>query len=171
MINPKQGYKFSYSSDLNIGLVNTSQTFSTLKTQLSIFYPLRFSPQIGVANRVGGANNIGPFPFYESNSIGGTTNLRGFKGNRFAGRSTFYNNTEVRIELLDFYKYLLGGKLGVTGFFDIGRVWTDGESSSLLHKGYGGGVWFNAFDSVLLNSTIGMSDEGTLIEIKAGFFF
>lgn len=171
MVNPKQGYKFSYSSDLNIGLVNTSQTFSTLKTQLSIFYPLRFSPQIVVANRVGGSHNIGPFPFYESNSIGGTTNLRGFKGNRFAGRSTFYNNTEVRIELLDFYKYLLGGKLGVTGFFDIGRVWTDGETSSLLHKGYGGGVWFNAFDSVLLNSTIGISDEGTLIEIKAGFFF
>ncbi|HAH52191.1 MAG TPA: hypothetical protein DCL80_13425 [Balneola sp.] len=170
-VNPKQGYKFTLHSDVNIGIRNTSQTFYRFESDYRIFYPIRFSPQIVIANRVGGAHNFGPFPFYESNTIGGTQNLRGYNGRRFSGRSTFYNNTEIRIELLDFYRYLLGGKLGITGFFDTGRVWTDGESSSLWHKGYGGGVWFNAFDSVLINSTIGLSDEGTLFEIKAGFFF
>lgn len=169
--NPRQGYKFNLAADLNIGIRNTSQPFSRLESDLRIFYPLRFSPQIVVANRVGGAHNIGPFPFYESNTIGGTQNLRGYNGRRFSGRSSFYNNTEVRIELLDFYRYLLGGKLGITGFFDTGRVWTDGESSSVWHKGYGGGVWFNAFDSILINSTVGISEEGTFVEIKAGFFF
>jgi predicted phosphodiesterase len=170
-INPKQGYKYSLHANVNIGIRNTSQTFYRLESDYRIFYPIRFSPQIVIANRVGGAHNFGPFPFYESNTIGGTQNLRGFNGRRFSGRSTFYNNTEIRIELLDFYRYLLGGKLGITGFFDTGRVWTDGENSSLWHKGYGGGVWFNAFDSVLINSTVGISDEGTLFEIKAGFFF
>ena len=169
--NPKQGYKYTLHSDVNIGIRNTSQTFYRLESDYRIYYPLRFSPQIVIANRVGGAHNFGPFPFYESNTIGGTQNLRGYNGRRFSGRSTFYNNTEIRVELLDFYRYLLGGKLGITGFFDTGRVWTDGENSTLWHKGYGGGVWFNAFDSVLINSTIGLSDEGTLFEIKAGFFF
>ena len=170
-VNPKQGYKFNFNSDIHIGIKNTSHPFSRLSSEFRIFYPIKFSPQIVVANRVGGAHNIGPFPFYESNTIGGTQNLRGYNGRRFAGRSSFYNNTEVRIELLDFYRYLLGGKLGITGFFDTGRVWTDNENSSRWHQGYGGGIWFNAFDSVLLNSTIGTSDEGVLVEIKAGFFF
>lgn len=170
-INPKQGYKFNFNADVHIGIENTSHPFSRIESDFRIFYPLRFSPQIVIANRMGGAHNIGPFPFYESNTIGGTQNLRGYNGQRFAGRSSFYNNTEIRIELLDFYRYLLGGKLGITGFYDTGRVWTDNENSSFWHKGYGGGVWFNVFDSVLINSTIGASEEGTLIEIKAGFFF
>ena len=170
-INPKQGYKYNFNTDLNIGIKNTSRPFTRIETDFRIFYPIRFSPQIVIANRIGGAHNIGPFPFFESNTIGGTQNLRGYNGNRFAGRSTIYNNTEVRIELLDFYRYLLGGSIGITAFYDTGRVWTDNENSSFWHKGYGGGVWFNAFDSVLINSTVGASEEGTLIEIKAGFFF
>ncbi len=171
MVNPKQGYRFSLYSDLNIGIRNTSHTFSRLESSFRMYYPLRFSPQIVVANRVGGSHNFGPFPFYESNTIGGTQNLRGHNGRRFSGRSTFYNNTELRLELFDFYRYLLGGKIGLSAFFDTGRVWTDGESSSTWHKGYGGGLWFNVFDMILINSTVGASEEGTLIEIKAGFFF
>lgn len=170
-INPSQGYKLSVAADFNIGFYNTDNTFSRLSSDLQMFFPIRIAPQITFANRTGGAHNIGSFPFYESNSIGGTTNLRGYRGNRFSGRSTFYNNTELRIELFDFYKYLLGGKVGVSAFYDTGRVWTGGEDSSLWHKGYGGGLWFNLFDTILINSSLGHSVEGNLFELKAGFFF
>ncbi|MBO6523058.1 MAG: BamA/TamA family outer membrane protein [Balneolaceae bacterium] len=169
--NPTQGYELSISTDANIGLRNTSRPFTRLKTELEMYFPISFTPQVTFANRVGGVRNIGPFPFYESNSIGGRTNLRGFRGNRFSGRSSFYNNTEVRIELFDFYRYLLGGKLGVTAFYDTGRVWVNSESSDIWHKGYGGGLWFNAFDAFILNSTVGHSVEGYFFEFKAGFFF
>tara|TARA_R110002096_G_scaffold237751_4_gene428606 strand:+ start:7888 stop:11622 length:3735 start_codon:yes stop_codon:yes gene_type:complete len=170
-MNPQQGYKYSFSSDINVGVVNTAKTFSRLTSSLQMFYPVSFAPQVTFAQRIGSAHNIGSFPFYEANTVGGTTNLRGFYGNRFSGRTTFYSNTEVRLELLNFYRYLLGGRLGLTGFFDTGRVWTDGEASDFWHKGYGGGVWFNAFESVLINSTVGVSKEGALFELKAGFFF
>ena len=82
-----------------------------------------------------------------------------------------YNNTELRLELFDFYNYLLGGKVGLSGFFDVGRVWFDEENSDVWHTGYGGGIWFNVFESFLLNSSIGLSEEGTLFSIKAGFLF
>ena len=169
--NPTQGYEFSISTDANIGLRNTSRPFTRFQSELEVYFPISFIPQVTFANRVGGVRNIGPFPFYESNTIGGRTNLRGFRGNRFSGRSSFYNNTEVRIELFDFYRYLLGGKLGLTAFFDTGRVWVNNENSDLWHKGYGGGLWFNAFDAFILNSTLGHSVEGYLFELKAGFFF
>ena len=169
--NPTQGYLFSVAGNLNIGFHNTTKTFSRLTSELKMYFPIRFSPQITLANRTGGVHNIGSFPFYESNSIGGTTNLRGFRGNRFSGRSTAYNNTELRVELFDFYRYLLGGKVGISAFFDTGRVWRDGESSGKWHQGVGGGVWFNLFDSVLINSSVGHSVEGNSFELKAGFFF
>lgn len=170
-INPTQGYSLSAGADVNIGLHNTSENFSRLTSELKMYFPISFSPQLTLANRTGGAHNIGSFPFYESNSIGGTTNLRGFRGNRFSGRSTFYNNTEIRFELFDFYRYLLGGKVGISGFFDTGRVWTDGESSNVWHNGYGAGIWFNLLDSFVINTSLGHSAEGSLFEIKAGFFF
>ncbi|GAB5410588.1 MAG: metallophosphoesterase [Balneolaceae bacterium] len=170
-INPTQGYSLSAGADVNIGLYNTKENFSRLSSELKMFFPINLRPQFTLANRTGGAHNIGSFPFYESNSIGGTTNLRGFRGNRFSGRSTFYNNTELRFELFDFYRYLLGGKIGLSAFFDTGRVWTDGENSDVWHQGYGGGIWFNVLDSFVINSSLGRSVEGNLFEIKAGFFF
>lgn len=170
-INPTQGYSLNASSNLNVGLYNTTQTFSRITSELKMYFPISFSPQITLGNRTGGAHNIGSFPFYESNSIGGTTNLRGYRGNRFSGRSSFYNNTELRFELFDFYRYLLGGKIGLSAFFDTGRVWHTRENSTLWHKGYGGGVWFNVLDAFVINTSLGHSIEGNLFEIKAGFFF
>ena len=157
--------------ETNIAVYNTEENFSRFTSELKMFFPINFSPQLTFANRTGGAHNIGSFPFYESNSIGGTTSLRGFRGSRFSGRSTFYNNTELRFELFDFYRYLLGGKVGISAFYDTGRVWTDGESSNVWHSGYGGGIWFNVLDVFVINSTLGRSVEGNLFEIKAGFFF
>lgn len=169
--NPTQGYELSFGSDLNIGIKNTSKPFSRVQADLEMYFPISFSPQITLANRTGGIHTEGPFPFYEANTIGGTTNLRGFRGNRFSGRSAFYNNAEIRVELFDFYRYLLGGKLGVSAFFDTGRVWVNNEDSNIWHKGYGGGVWLNVFDAFILNSTLGYSVEGYVLELKAGFFF
>ncbi len=169
--NPIQGYSLIMGGETNIAVYNTEENFSRFTSELKMFFPINFSPQLTFANRTGGAHNIGSFPFYESNSIGGTTSLRGFRGSRFSGRSTFYNNTELRFELFDFYRYLLGGKVGVSAFYDTGRVWTDGESSNVWHSGYGGGIWFNVLDVFVINSTLGRSVEGNIFEIKAGFFF
>jgi hypothetical protein len=170
-LNPRQGYRLLLEGDANLGIINTGEAFTRLTSELELFFSPRLDPQITFANRTGSAHNIGDFPFYEANTIGGTTNLRGYNSRRFAGRTSLYNNTELRLELFDFYNYLLGGKVGLSGFFDIGRVWYDGDTSDVWHTGYGGGIWFNVFESFLLNSSIGLSEEGTLFSIKAGFLF
>ncbi len=169
--NPRYGFRFMAGGDVNFGIMNTSENFSRIQSELEMYFSPRTSSQITLANRIGAAHNFGDFPFYETNAIGGTTNLRGFNSRRFSGRSAVFNNTELRLELFDFYRYLLGGKVGLNGFFDTGRVWTDGESSSIWHKGYGGGIWFNAFDSFLINAAVGFSKEDTIITVKTGFLF
>ncbi|WP_234567931.1 BamA/TamA family outer membrane protein [Rhodohalobacter sp. 614A] len=170
-LNPRHGYRFLSEGEINFGLMNTSDNFTQLHSELELYFSPFTESQITLANRTGGAHNFGEFPFYEANTLGGTTNLRGFNNRRFSGRSSFFNNTELRLELFDFYRYLLGGSGGINGFFDTGRVWSDGESSSMWHIGYGGGIWFNAFDSVLINAAVGFSDETTIFTVKTGFLF
>ena len=82
-----------------------------------------------------------------------------------------FANAEVRLELVNFYRYLFGGRGGILSFYDVGEVWTDGENSKILHNGYGGGVWFNIFDEVLISAYYGTSGSENSFEVKAGFFF
>lgn len=169
--NPQRGFRFLSEGDFNMGIRNTSEDFTQIRSELALYFSTNTKSQITLANRTGGAHNIGEFPFYEANAIGVSTNLRGYNSRRFSGRSTFFNNTELRLELFDFYNYLLGGKVGINGFFDTGRVWADHESSSTWHHGYGGGIWFHAFDLFMINTAVGFSEETTLFTIKTGFLF
>ena len=170
-VNPKQGFRFSSQADLNFGVRNTSENYARLNGSLSLYLSPRLYRQFTIANRIGAAHNIGEFPFYESNTLGGTRNLRGFRGTRFSGRSSVYHNIEVRAELFSFYRYLLGGRFGVNAFLDTGRVWTDGENSRIWHQGYGGGLWFNLLDAAVLNFNYGLSEEDTFFNFGVGFFF
>jgi hypothetical protein len=169
--NPRKGYRLNIQSHFKSGVQNSNDYFGTLRSDLEIYLSPHINRQITFANRIGAGHNIGEFPFYEANTLGGTTNLRGFRGRRYSGRSSIYNNTEIRIELFDFYNYLLGGKVGINGFYDVGRVWAGSESSSVWHKGYGGGIWLNIFDSFLVNGGIGFSEEESIFTVKAGFLF
>ena len=102
-------------------------------------------------------------------TLGGKENLRGYRSTRFAGRTSFYQNVDLRIELFTFSTYLAIGKAGILGFLDNGRVWTDGESSDVWHQGYGGGIWFEMFNAVVFSAAPGFSDDDTTFTFKFGF--
>lgn len=128
-----------------------------------------FRPTLAV--RVGGAHNFGDFTFYQANTLGSSENLRGYRTTRFSGRSNAYANTELRLALLPFNVYLVRGTLGLLGFYDIGRVWADGERSGTWHQGYGGGLWMSPFDRFLIQGTLGFSPEGQVFDLGFGFQF
>ena len=169
--NPHYGASFGARTNMNFGLNEASKNHLHLRAETKLFYSAQTKRQLTLAGRVGGEHLIGNFPFYLANTIGGRNAIRGYNGNRFSGRSSFFTNAEVRAELFSFYRYLLGGKVGLITFFDNGRVWADDEISSKWHQGYGGGIWFNVFDQFLISGTLGFSEEDTSFEIKAGFFF
>ncbi|MCH8247317.1 MAG: BamA/TamA family outer membrane protein [Bacteroidetes bacterium] len=170
-VNPKQGIRLQLDTSANIGLHNASQTFYTLAPSMTLYLSPSLSPQWTVAIRAGGAHNIGEFPFYSASTLGGAQNLRGFRSTRFAGRTSFYTNTEVRGKLFHIARYLGFGDIGVLGFVDQGRVWTDGETSDKWHNGYGGGVWFEAFEAMVLTSTFAFSKNDNTFTIAFGFLF
>ncbi len=171
--NPRQGLRWWTDARVNAGVLRDEKPFTQLASALSLYYSPSLSPQITFATRIGAAHTFGDFPFYEANTIGGRSTVRGWRSNRFAGRSSAYANTELRVKLLDFSTYIAMGNLGALGFFDVGRVWTETDSprGRLWHPGYGGGLWADMFDAFVLTGTYGVSKEQSVFTLSFGFLY
>jgi outer membrane translocation and assembly module TamA len=171
LTNPRHGFWWPSSFDLNIGINNAPDNFATIRSSWVAYLSARTRRQVTTAFRIGGAHNFGTFPFYGANTIGGEENVRGYRRERFSGRSSLYGNAELRVELLRAGGVMLPGAFGLTGFFDAGRVWTDDESSRVWHTGYGGGIWYDFAGELLLRLDVGFSEEETTVRFGPGFFF
>lgn len=139
---------------------------------MRIFMSLFQYQRLVLATRWGWAKNYGSFQFPQAVYLGGTDNLRGFRKQRFAGRSMLYNNTELRIRIANFSTYLFGGVFGVQIFNDIGRVFMDGEHSKEWHDGYGAGIWIAPIKRFVVTASLAHSKEEELIpRVTFGFQF
>lgn len=168
-VNPAQGGTWATHLDVNAALAAPAEPYARLASDVRVFLSPRLAPQLTLAARVGGAHRWGAYPFFEAATLGGRDNLRGYRGTRFAGRTSLYQNLELRAELLRFSTYLAIGKLGVLGFVDNGRVWTDGEASRVWHQGYGGGLWTELFGAFVVSGTYAASAEHRAFVLQLGF--
>ena len=114
-----------------------------------------------LALRLGGRNVSGAFPFQESAYLGGRTNLRGFKTNRFAGDASVFGSVEFRGPLQKAPAYLASADYGWFVFADVGRVFfADSDDSDDLHPSVGFGLSADALDRGLqLSFSIARSEE------------
>jgi len=170
-VSPRQGMLWTSTAELNVGVHNNTDTYGRFITDARLWMSPSISPQLSFALRTGVEHNTGDFPFYASSTLGGKDNLRGFRSTRFAGRTAYWVNTDVRWEAFRFARYLAFGRGGPLAFFDIGRVWTDGERSRVWHEGAGGGFWAELYDAGVLRATIGRSADDTTLTIGFGYQF
>jgi hypothetical protein len=102
---------------------------------------------------------------YQHAVIGGPQSLRGYRLERFWGKSSFYNSNEIRY-ITHLKSYLLNAKIGILAFVDDGRVWMPGEQSNTLHTSYGTGLILAPFNKLCLEVTYGVSTEARLVQLK-----
>ncbi len=152
---------------------NGSDSFVGLNTDLSFYLTPNLPFYLTLAMRFGASTNIGDYKFYQSNFLGGNQNLRGYRNFRFAGESSAYQNTELRMGLSKFSNYLFTGAFGLFGFVDTGRVWGGSveNRSDKWHVSYGPGIWVNFYKIIVLSSGYGISDEKDLFYFRFGMFF
>lgn len=153
------------------GLDENSKNLIKLSSDLRFYLSLRTDPRLVFAFRVGGSVNIGDYEFFHANFIGGKTNLRGFRSNRFAGDHSFYQNTEIRFKLSNLRTYIFNGQTGFYLFNDIGRVWVAGEESTRWHDGYGVGLWITPFEFTALTFSYNMSSDDKMFVFNFRFLF
>ena len=166
---PRRGVKFNAAAEFIQNLEESDRNFGRLSSDFSFFLS---AGAFTAAFRFGGATNLGDnYQFYQANTLGGTTNLRGYGRTRFAGKTSFYQNTELRFKLQNLQGYFFRGNWGLLGFVDNGRVWIPEESSDTWHFGYGGGIWFLPYNKLAFAATYGASKEDSFIYLKADFLF
>jgi hypothetical protein len=157
-----QGYK---------GLNDFSESFMQIIPEFALYKNLNKRSTVVIADRVGGMISVGKTAFYQSAFLGGQENLLGYRQFRFAGEHSLYNNLELRMHLAKVASYILPGYLGVTGFYDVGRVWIKDESSKVWHHGVGGGFYFTPAQMALFQLVMGYSNEGWYPYITMNFRF
>jgi hypothetical protein len=167
-IYPTKGFVFNFGGGGLKNLADTGSSFAKLNSSAAFYLPI--SRAFTFAMRAGAGTLFGNPDFYHLNRLGGNTELRGFDRERFYGKSVFYTNTEIRW-LTNTSNYLFNGKIGLVGFYDIGRVWMPKEKSSLWHDGYGTGLVLIPFNKVTLTAMYGLSSEGDNIFFRAELFF
>lgn len=170
-INPQTGFKWQNSINFYQQIDAEKDRYAQLSTNFSGYATPNIAFPITFALRLGGQTNIGDFKFYQANTIGNNQNLRGFRTNRFSGRTSYYANTELRFPVTRFRNYIVTGDFGLYGFHDIARVKSNRPEDNNWHQGYGPGLWINFYDKVLLTLGYGFSKESRLFSFNTGFRF
>jgi hypothetical protein len=165
---PTKGFGFSLNGSHTRNLSQTDKWFNKYWTTLGFYLPI--SKVFSFATRNGAYTLTGKPEFYQYNWIGGGPNLRGFHRERFYGKTTFYNNNELRW-IPNVRNYLFNGKIGLIGFVDQGHVWMPNVTSNKWHVGYGGGLLISPFNKVAATIYYGLSADDRLIHIRLGRFF
>lgn len=126
---------------------------------------------IGLATRIGFEHINGDFDFWQAAQLGGRSNFRALRSERFLGNTAFYQNFDIRVRGFGFGKNTIPTIGGILLGFDHGRVWLDGEDSEVWHFGYGGGIWMAPLGATILHLTYFTSQSGSRISFAAGFPF
>ncbi|WP_207532075.1 BamA/TamA family outer membrane protein [Desertivirga arenae] len=151
------------------GVKQYSKQFAQVIPEFSVYLPFDKKKTFVLANRIGGMFTQGEETFNQTAFLGSHDNLFGYTRFRFAGDHSLYNNLETRINLPNFLKYFLPGKIGLMGFYDVGRVWMrENDTSSKWHQGVGGGIYLTPFNKFIIRGIVGFSEEGTFPNVLIG---
>jgi hypothetical protein len=111
------------------------------------------------------------FVFYQMPTLGGNETLRGFKFDRFYGKSSFYQSSDVRWDIGTIRNSFFPLNIGVFGGFDYGRVWLPGEISNIWHTSVGGGVALDVLEQIGLQTSYFHSKDGGRFVVGFGLNF
>jgi hemolysin activation/secretion protein len=108
------------------------------------------------------------YEYFQAISMGADQNLLGFRKNRYMGRSSLYGSLELKYKLFNIKSYVFPGPFGITGFYNVGRVWLEGESSKKWHNAYGGGFYFLPFNAFTITTFAGFSPGEKIFNLTLG---
>src|SRR5205085_4790519 len=91
-ILPRKGISFLANMNYTHDLRDNDYSFGDFSAEAIIYIP--FTKKIGYKFKAAGAAMAGSPVFYQYNTIGGNTSLRGFRRERFSGNYSVYTQNE-----------------------------------------------------------------------------
>ncbi len=164
---PTLGLLFSLEGGYTFNLEN-SNAFTYMVPELSFYHKVVPSGRLVFRTTSKAHLNFGDdFEFYQAANIGGNDGLRGYRNQRFAGKNSFYQSSDLLFNFRRVKTSILPVEVGLFGGFDVGRVWID--NNRVLDPSFNGGGWntsvgggFFVNASDLLSANLGLfnSDDG-----------
>lgn len=167
------GFGFSVAGSWKMNVQDTKANFPALDAKINFNHKIDPKGQLVLAtilkSRMLFNNN---FEFYQGAALGGDYDLRGYRNERFLGKSSFYQSTDLRWNIGKIKKSIVPMSYGILGGFDYGRVWVDGENSNKWHQSVGGGIWINGLNVITGRITYFKSTEDRArVTIGLGYGF
>ena len=160
-LNPTRGMDFTLTSGATQSLSNSDRVFGYIKPQIVFYNALTRNRKLVLKTDVRGQFNIGNnFEFYQGAQLGSNTGLRGYRQERFTGRTATVGSADIRYSFNKFRTALTPIQIGVFGGYDVGRVWVPNDTSDVWHSSYGGGLWINTADLLSGTFTLFTAKEG-----------
>ncbi|RWY49982.1 BamA/TamA family outer membrane protein [Mucilaginibacter gilvus] len=166
---PNDGHYFTITLTGYRGMNGYSKSYGQLRSEFTFYKKLTQHGALVISDRIGGGVTVGRPAFYQGMFLGGQGNLLGYLQNRFAGKHMIYNNFQARLKLANIKGYLLPGQLGISGFYDAGRVWADNYHAGGIHHGVGGGAYFSPAALIVVQVLAGHSVEGWYPYVSLNF--
>lgn len=157
------GLTVGYKANLNI----ESNRFGYAAVKAGFDHKLIPSGDLVLSTMAEYRTNIGDneYFFYHAPSIGGDNGLRGFRDQRFTGRSYFYQNTDLKFRIKEYVTAFTPVTFGVFGGFDYGRVWVPEDTSNMWHTSQGGGLWLSSLKEFTVKLGYFNSKENNLFQV------
>lgn len=170
--NPTLGMQFSLLGGFKMNIDQTDRRFPYAESALGFTCKLVPDGKLVLATVLKAkALFDDQYEFYQAATVGGDTDLRGYRNQRFSGKQSYYQSTDVRWNLGKLQNGFAPISYGVFSGFDYGRVWLKNENSDQWHHSFGGGIWFNGVNLLTAKFSYFRSGDGGRISAGLGFGF
>jgi len=167
-----RGLQFLAENTTYTTLDGASGNFGLAETYLKYFGTAKILIPVTLVVKLGGSKNYGQqIPFYKYTHLGQFSNLRGYKRNRFTGDASVYLNSELRFHLGKVRNLFLPFETGLIGFYDVGKVWLEGNADGGWHAGYGAGFYISPLTRDYLFTLLFESSPEEKLLFRFGFGF
>ena len=169
---PTRGMLFELNLGAKLNTADIDRQFGYFKPYMGFYNALTRDRKLVLKTRAEAHINIGnEFEFYQSAQLGANSGLRGYRFERYSGKSSFGTGADLRYSFNTVSTSFLPFQLGIYGGYDLGRVWLDDESSNQWHDSYGGGLWINSADAIQAKASIFAGSEGPRLQFSLGLKF
>lgn len=169
---PTLGMGFQANGKWTMNVTDFSRNVPSVDAALNLVYKLTPNSKWLFETTLKGKTIFSnTFEFYQAASLGGDEDLRGFRDNRFSGKSAFYQGSDLRYFIGQIKNPFAPINYGAFIGFDYGRVWFPGENSDKWHQSSGFGLWMNSSNVVAAKLSYFHATDGGRIAFGMKFNF
>lgn len=170
--NPTQGMTFLLNVGGKTEFQQPENVFGYVNSNIRFFNALTLDKKLVLKTDVRYKVRIGEdYRFFQAATLGGDNGLRGFRNERFTGKTALVGGADFRYTFNTIKTKTLPLQIGVFGGGDLGRVWAKDITSEVWHNDYGGGLWLTAAESLSGQVNVFTGAEGTRITFGFGLTF